>query len=91
MHSLVSLFMITFLAYSIKPITMSHDSGCTCVNGVCTYTTNQLCACATGFRLTKYPLRTSFPITCSTTNDVSFKRNSNSFIFRFKTIRFKGY
>ena len=73
MHSLASLFMTTLIAYSIKSITMNHDNACTCDSGICTYTTNQLCACATGF-LTKYSPRTSFPITCSTTNDVSFKK-----------------
>ena len=75
MNLLVSLLfmMILLLAYSIKPITMNHDSGCTCVSGICTYTTNQMCACAAAF-LTKYSPRTSFPITCSTTNDVSFKK-----------------
>ncbi len=72
MNSIVSLFMITLLAYSFKPITLSHDGKCTCVNGICTYDTGKLCACDSAF-LTKYSPRTSFPITCSTTNDVSFK------------------
>lgn len=73
MHSLVSLFMITLLAYSIKLITMNHDDDCTCVNGICTHVKNgisQSCACAWQ-NIPKYSPRTSFPTTCSTNNDVN--------------------
>ncbi len=71
MNLLVPLFMMILLDFSIKQINMNHDNKCTCINSICTYTTNQLCACDSAF-LTKYSPRTSFPITCSTTNDVSF-------------------